>query len=145
MLVESTRFGTLGVKDDEVLVFEQGLIGMESCRQWLLLGDAGNPALAWLQSIDRAEVALAVVSPRRFVADYQVRVNSRDLLPLGLDSTKDAQVLVVLNKNGDDLTLNLKAPLVVNLKNRRGRQLIAKNDHELQYALRTTLPLRKSA
>ncbi len=145
MIVESTRFGTLGIRDEEVLLFEQGLIGMESCRRWVLLADANNSALAWMQSIDRADIALAVVSPRRYVSDYQVRVNSRDLLPLALDSLKDAQVLVVLNKHGQELTLNLKAPLVVNLENRRGRQLIAKNDHDLQYTLGTTLPLRRSA
>lgn len=145
MIIESTRFGTLGIRDEEVLLFEQGLIGMESCRRWILLADAGNSSLAWMQSIERADIALAVVSPRRYVADYQVRVNSRDLLPLALDSLKDAQVLVVLNKHGQELTLNLKAPLVVNLDNRRGRQLIAKNDHELQYTLGATLPLRRSA
>ncbi len=145
MIIESTRFGTLGIRDEEVLLFEQGLIGMESCRRWVLLADAGNSSLAWMQSIDRPDIALAVVSPRRYVADYQVRVNSRDLLPLALESLKDAQVLVVLNKHGQELTLNLKAPLVVNLENRRGRQLIAKNDHELQYTLGATLPLRRSA
>jgi flagellar assembly factor FliW len=145
MIVESTRFGALGIRDEEVLLFEQGLIGMESCRRWVLLADAANKSLAWLQSVDRSDIALAVVSPRRYVKDYQVRVNSRDLLPLALDSVQDAQVLVVLNKHGSDLTLNLKAPLVVNLKNHRGRQVIAKNDHDLQYLLGATVPLRRSA
>ena len=109
------------------------------------MGDGGNSALGWLQSVERPEIALAVVSPRRYVPDYQIRLNSRDLMPLALGSLKDAQVLVVLNKRDESLTLNLKAPLVVNLANRRGRQVIAKNDLELQYALTTLEPVRQSA
>lgn len=145
MYVMTTRFGNVPIESGDVLRFEQGLIGMETCREWVLLADAGNDALAWLQSLDRPEVALAVVSPRRFVADYQVRVSSRDLAPLGETSSKSIQVLAILNRHEDTLTLNLKAPIVVNLATGRGRQVVAKNDHEVQYVLGATIPMRRSA
>jgi flagellar assembly factor FliW len=90
-------------------------------------------------------VALAVVSPRRFVSDYRVRVSARDLVPLGLPSLKAAQVLVVVTKAGDTLALNLKAPLVIHVAARQGRQIVAKDDHAVQYLLNATLPLRKTA
>ncbi len=145
MHVTTTRFGTVPIQENDILAFDQGLIGMESCRRWVLLADAGNSALAWLQSLDRPEVALAVVSPRRFVADYQVRVSSRDLAPLGSQSAKKLQVLAILNRHEESLTLNLKAPIVVNLETQRGRQIVAKNDHEVQYVLGATIPMRRSA
>ena len=74
MKISTTRFGNLTIEDGDVLTFVDGLIGMEDCRRWVLLADAHNSALGWLQSLDRPEVALGVVSPRRFVPDYQVRV-----------------------------------------------------------------------
>ena len=92
-----------------------------------------------------ADVALAVVSPRRFVPDYRVRVSARDLQPLGLPSTRAAQVLVIVTKVGDTLALNLKAPLVIHVAKRRGRQIVAKDDHAVQYLLNTTVALRKTA
>ena len=58
MNISTTRFGNLMIDDADVLTFVDGLIGMEDCRRWVLLGDAENSALAWLQSVDRAEVAL---------------------------------------------------------------------------------------
>ncbi|MGI9455767.1 MAG: flagellar assembly protein FliW [Aeoliella sp.] len=145
MYVMTTRFGNVPIEESDVLAFDQGMIGMETCRRWVLLADAGNNALAWLQSLDRPEVALAVVSPRRFVADYQVRISSRDLAPLGAGSAKSLQVLVILNRHDDSLTLNLKAPIVVNLATQRGRQVVAKNDHEVQFVLGATIPMRRSA
>jgi hypothetical protein len=60
---------------------ELGLPGLEDCREWALLADASNDALGWLQSTTRGDVALAVVSPRRFVPDYQVRIPRSELTP----------------------------------------------------------------
>ena len=98
-----------------------------------------------MQSLDRADVALAVVSPRRFVADYQVRVRAVDLEPLKLSAPEAAQVLVVVSKSGGSLAVNLKAPVVINLEQRTGRQIIAKDDHEVQHLVKATLPLRRTA
>lgn len=145
MDISTTRFGTLSIADDDVLTFVDGLIGMEEFRRWALLADAQNATLGWLQSLDRPEVALAVVSPRRFVADYRARVARRDVEPLGVTGADDAQVLVIVNQVGESLALNLKAPLVINLSTRLGRQIVAKDDHAVQHLLGGASWLRRTA
>jgi flagellar assembly factor FliW len=135
MKVATTRFGNLMIRDEDVLTFVDGLIGMEQCRRWVLLADAQNEALGWLQSLDRGEVALAVVSPRRFVPDYQARVTRRDVQPLGIRAPEDAQVLAVISYADGALALNLKAPLVIHLEERLGRQIVARDDHAVQHRL----------
>jgi flagellar assembly factor FliW len=135
MNISTTRFGNLTIEEADVLTFIDGLIGMEECQRWVLLADAENSALAWLQSLERPEVALGVVSPRRFVPDYQVRVAKREIAPLGLDNPSDAQVLAIISNAGGTLTLNLKAPLVVHLTSRVGRQIVARDDHAVQHRL----------
>jgi flagellar assembly factor FliW len=144
MNITTTRFGTLTIDESDVLTFVDGLIGMEDCRRWVLLADAQNSALAWLQSLDRAEVALAVVSPRRFVENYQCRVARRDIQPLGLADPSEAQVLTIISNTGGALALNLKAPLVIHLNERLGRQIVARDDHPVQHRLPGTA-VRKSA
>jgi flagellar assembly factor FliW len=144
MNINTTRFGSLTIDEGDVLTFVDGLIGMEACRRWVLLADAQNSALAWLQSLDRAEVALAVVSPRRFVPDYACRVARRDIQPLGLTDPNDAQVLTIISRAGDALALNLKAPLVIHLAERLGRQIVARDDHGVQHRLPETA-VRKTA
>jgi flagellar assembly factor FliW len=141
MKIETTRFGSLTLDPQAVLLFPAGIPGLESCRQWVLLADAENDALGWLQSTLRPEIALAVVNPRRFVEGYQARVARSELAPLGLDGLQEAQVFAIVGKGESGITLNLKAPLVINLRRRLGRQVVANGDqpirHELPAASRT--------
>jgi len=145
MRINSTRFGRLDFQAHDPLLFPAGMIGFESCRQWLLLADADNEALGWLQSIERPEIALAVVSPRPFAPGYQLRTTRNELAPLELTDVRQAQLLVVVGKNETGITLNLKAPLVINLERRLGRQVIANNDYPVQYELTTPRRLLKTA
>lgn len=146
MDIATSRFGTVEVERQDVIQFAAGLCGMENCRQWVLLADANNASLGWLQSVERPEVALAVVSPRRFVPDYQIRIARRDLANLGVESPDDAQVLVIVGREQGRLVLNLKAPLVFNLERQVAGQVVVKDDHPMQYVLPPqNTPLRRSA
>jgi len=119
---------------------------MADCRQWVLLADAEIDTLAWLQSVDRPQRALAVASPRRLVPGYRVRVPRREIEPLRLERLGDAELLLILAKGDRSVTLNLKAPLVINLSCRLGRQVVVENDYPVQYELGGAYEvLRKSA
>ena len=146
MKIQTTRFGSVDIEASDILMFASGLLGLEDCRQWVLLADAENNALGWLQCSTHAEVALAVVSPRRFVPDYQIRVYRSELAPLELSSPKAAQVLAIVGKTEQAITLNLKAPLVINLERRLGRQVITNGDDAVRHQLGDARPaLRKIA
>ena len=146
MRIMTTRFGRIDVAAGDVIRFPSGLPGLEDCREWALLADAGNDALGWLQSTTRPDVAVAVVSPRRFVPGYQVRIPRSELVPLDIVDIRAAQVVVVVGRTGTTLTLNLKAPIVINLEARTGRQVVASGELPLQYQLTPERPpLRKSA
>ena len=146
MLISTSRFGTVAVKPEDLFAFPHGLIGLEHCRRWALLSEAENDAVGWLQSETEPDTAVAVISPRRFLPDYQIRVNRGQLAPLELTGVDQAFVLNVLAKNSGRLTVNLKAPLIINLNRRLGRQVITSDDQPLQFELTArTLKLRKSA
>jgi flagellar assembly factor FliW len=133
--IETTRFGDLVIHEEHLLSFPAGMLGLEECRQWVLLADTSNDALGWLQSADRAEIAMAVVSPRRFVPDYQVRVSRRDIQAIDVQDPTQSQVLVIVGKNERSVTLNLKAPLLLNMEQQIGRQVIVTNDLPVQFEL----------
>ncbi|MEP4224627.1 flagellar assembly protein FliW, partial [Rhodopirellula bahusiensis] len=61
MRIDSHRFGTLELNADQLFLFPQGLIGMESLHQWALIPDPDNASVAWLQSAARGDRALAVI------------------------------------------------------------------------------------
>ena len=137
MHIGTRHFGPVEIEIDDILLFPHGVIAFEDCRHWVLLADAKNPALAWLQSVSREEVALPVVSPRRFAPGYSVHVARGQLLPLEFSQFDQAYVLSVVSQSDGDLTLNLKAPLIINLDRRLGRQVITSDEQPVVLALPT--------
>jgi len=61
----------------------------------VLLADAQDDALGWLQCASRPEIALAVVSPGG-LCRITIRVYRSELVPLGLKQFKDAHVLAIV-------------------------------------------------
>jgi flagellar assembly factor FliW len=146
MQIETMHFGPVEIEVDDILLFPHGMVAFEDCRHWVLLADEDNPTLAWLQSVSRSEVALPVVSPRRFAADYTVHVTRGQLVPLEFSQFDQAYVLAVVSSSDGDLTLNLKAPLIINLDRRLGRQVITTDEQPVALTLPTAPRLlRKSA
>jgi len=142
MEVSTTRFGRLHAEADDLVLFPAGLLGMQNLRHWLLLFDACNETVAWLQSAESDELAFAVVSPRRFAPRFQLRIGRRELQSMGLESVGDAEVLAIVGQSEPGLSLNLKAPLLIDLERRLGRQVINRADFPVQFpidSLRTKL------
>lgn len=139
MRIETQRFGTLQVDERELFLFPQGLIGLETLRQWVLVPDAENPAVVWLQSASRGDRALAMISPRVFVENYRVHVPSRSLEVLQMRNDHRAYVLTTLSGQRGEMTTNLRAPVIVNLDRRLGCQVVTGDDQPVQHALPTTV------
>ncbi len=128
MQIQSTRFGKLNVNHSDMLLMPHGLIGFETCRHWVLLAHDENEEVAWLQSVALANVALPVVSPRRFFPDYRVHVHQRDLSLLHVRTEDQVYVLSVISKNGPTLTTNLKSPIILNSSRRLAVQIVVTDD-----------------
>lgn len=146
MQIATSRFGPVDITAADVLHFPAGLPGLAGKSDWVLLSDADNDALGWLQSTTHPEKAVAVVSPRRFVDGYEARIARTELAALKLDHAEQAHVLVIVSSGDRGITLNLKAPVVLNFERGLGRQVIALGDQPLQFVLESeTPPSRKAA
>jgi len=114
------------------------LIGFETCRHWVLLSSQENEEVAWLQSVALANVALPVVSPRRFSPNYRVHANKRDLALLHLHTEDQLYVLSIVSKSGVTLTANLKSPILLNASRHIAIQLVVTDDQPLALPLGLT-------
>lgn len=135
MRIDTQRFGVLTLEPEQLFLFPQGLIGMESLRQWALIADPQNPSVAWLQSASRGDRALPVVCPRVFFPDYRVHVQRRNLASLHLRADAELYVVTTVAGHVGKLTTNLRAPVLINLDRRLGCQLITDNDQPLRQPL----------
>ena len=44
MRIDTTRFGQVEIEPHDLIHFPSGILGLEDCRQWVLLADAENDA-----------------------------------------------------------------------------------------------------
>jgi len=124
LLIDTSRFGQLVVNPDRLIVFDEGILGFPLQHEYALLQTGEGSGFYWLQSVDTRDLAFVVCDPRLFVADYQVPVKVEDLECIGINDPQNSQLFVIVNKVGDLLTGNLQGPLVVNVTNRKARQLV---------------------
>jgi flagellar assembly factor FliW len=145
MQIESQQFGRIDFEADDLIQLPEGLVGLKECRRWIMLSDPQSADCAWMQSLDRPEVVLTVVSSKRYLPDYQFRMTAHQLIGLG-DSPEELEVLLLVGEKTGSWTVNLKAPLLVNPQLGIGRQIVLQEDLPVRYALtKTPVPERKSA
>jgi flagellar assembly factor FliW len=131
----TTRFGRLSFRESDILRFPYGIIGWERCCQWLLLPDSGNPAVAWLQSVDQRAIALPVVDPKRFLPALTLQLSPHQLARLPLKRPEAARALVVMSQQGYSCTLNLRAPILMDFGRRLGCQVVTTNELPVRCAI----------
>ncbi len=124
MDIQTTRFGTVTVEDDRIMTFTSGLLGFPEHQRFALIQAGQDNYFFWLQSVEDPNVAFVITDPSIFFRDYQVPVREDVQQELLLQDAAEAQVFVICNKVGEWLTGNLLGPLVVNVRNKQGTQVV---------------------
>jgi flagellar assembly factor FliW len=125
MLIQTARFGPVEIDESCIIEFPAGVLDFSSFKKFALLQPDENGVFFWLQSIDSPELAFVVTDPALWLPDYQANIRKEQMEELGLREVSDAQVLVIVNKHGQSITVNLQGPLVINCtKPRRAMQLV---------------------
>lgn len=129
MKLNTTRFGEIDVKENDIITLPEGLVGFPEYTRYVLLDHDKDSPFKWLQSLDEGAVAFVVMSPLMFRPDYTVEVTEEEVSSLTLESAEDAVISVIVTIPSDPkkISANLKAPLVFNAKNRIGKQVIVKD------------------
>jgi flagellar assembly factor FliW len=124
--IESQRFGTIEMNEDELLTFPAGVIGFPTEQRFALVPHHGSGYIAWLQSTSTPGLAFPVVSAHAFGERYPDVPVLGAAEEAGLEGPEDAlAVMVVLCAlPNQPATVNLLAPIVVNAATRRGAQVI---------------------
>lgn len=112
------------------VVFEKGLPGFESHKNFEINDIEENQKFKVVNSLDDKSVGFIVVSPFDIKKDYEIKLDADTINSLKIDKPEEVLLLniVTLGKKLEDSTVNLKAPLVISVKNKLGVQLILQDD-----------------
>lgn len=125
MLIESSRFGMLEVREDTVLSFPDGLIGLPGTH-YALIAQSEKTPFYWLHSIEEPNLAVPVTMPWLFFSGYEVEISDAEAGRLGISESKQAEIFCVVKATSElqRFTINLAGPVIVNSETRLGRQII---------------------
>ncbi|MGP4061268.1 flagellar assembly protein FliW [Halobacillus sp. H74] len=123
MKIETKYFGTVEVNAEEMIRFPHGLPGFESFHSFVLLPVDELGTYFALQAVDEAELSLIVTNPYLFYKDYAFDIDENEL---SLEKPDEVAVynVVTLKEPFEESTLNLQAPIVVNIPERIAKQVI---------------------
>lgn len=126
-MVYKTRFhGEIEFRDIDVITFEKGLPGFEKLRKFVIIPVEDNEFFQILHSIEDEEIGFVVVSPFQVEEDYEFKIEDDKLEVLKIKTTNDVNpvCIVTLNSNINSITVNLKAPIIINITSKLGEQII---------------------
>ena len=130
MKFDTQRFGEVSYSPEEVLSFPRGIPAFETNHEWILIGSDDN-AVKWLQSLNDPDLALPVTSPDAVQPDYNARIPEDELTLIGGTNPADLALLIVVSIPPAapwNMTANLRAPIIINLKTHKAVQVIALNE-----------------
>ncbi len=135
LTINSQALGPLEVDPAEAIEFVEPVAGFPDCSRYVIIphvrpdGTEDN-AIAWLQGIEAPYHAFVITDPWSVAPDYAPEISDADAAELGLTSFEDARLFGILTVPADPhrITINLRAPIVVNAASRQGKQAVLLND-----------------
>jgi flagellar assembly factor FliW len=138
VIVKTGRFGQLTLSDDEVVTIPHGILGFPELKKFCLVDPADDTLILWLQSLEQPEIAFALLEPKIFKPEYSARLSAAELRELKLENVNQSAVFSILTIPEDvaQMTANLKAPVVINLKQQIARQVVLQeNEYSIKHLM----------
>jgi flagellar assembly factor FliW len=127
---ESARAGGVAAGDAaerrNVITFSKGLPGFEACRGFVLSATP-NSDLHCLSSTDGTGASFLAIDPRRALPGYRCQLSESDRFLLGASEQDDDRLVwlaLLMVEPGGAVTVNLRAPIVINPDRMLGQQVI---------------------
>jgi len=149
MVIDTSRFGQIDVGDDSVIRMAEGMLGFSGIKDFVLVQHRDGSPFLWYQAVAEPNLAFLVMDPFTFFPDYEVMLSQEDLAALGSDDLGDLAVfaVVVIPDNPEEMTANLRGPIVINAGRRVARQVVLTDErysprHSIMHEVRKACEAR---
>jgi len=138
MIIKTKYHGTRQYEQKDIITFKNGLPGFETLTQFILFTVPENDTFSILQSTANSDIGLIVVSPFTVCKSYEFDLKEPILESLNIKNMSEVNVYntVSLSSKVEDITTNLKAPIIINIKEKIGQQVILDDDkYKIKHSL----------
>lgn len=138
--ITTRDLGQVTVREEQIITFPAGLPGFAKHHRYVVLELSQPSQILYLQCVDHPLLAFPVMDPGNVIPDYRLRAMSQSALQeMGVTGVEELQILVLLTippGQPRETTANLTAPLLINLRQRLGKQIIVESsEFPLRYRI----------
>ena len=130
MEINTRDYGIIDVDASSIIRFDEGIIGFENHHEYVLLDGSNEPSpFKCLQSTEDSNLAFMLLDPFIARPDYEVDIDDNAATRLSIGSIDDIAIfaIVVVPENINKMSFNLKAPIIINARVKKGAQYILDN------------------
>ena len=126
MEIISPIHGKMEYSESEVLTFEKGIPGFQDLKKFIIKEVSSESPFSVMQSIEDKYIGFIIISPFLIDDKYEIKLSDEIIKSLDIENPEDILLytIVTLKEKIEDITTNLKAPLVINTKNNKAEQYI---------------------
>ena len=130
LILESFHYGKIVYDKSELINFEKGLLGFEDLKNFIIREIEENKSFRLLHSVEDSKIAFVVINPFEFKSNYEIDIEEEVIEKLNIKNESDVMLVntVTLNNDPSKITTNLRAPIVINVLNKKAEQVILKTE-----------------
>jgi len=127
--VKTAHLGEIEADQSRIIEIKGGILGFEEQTRFIMIDDTESTPFMWLQSLDKVETAFIVINPFLVVPKYAPEISDIDGETLELNDPSQAMVISIatLRRNPFRISINLRAPVIINPAKRIARQIVLEN------------------
>ena len=148
MVIKTRIFGEVTIDDEKMIRFPNGIVGFPDLQDFALIHDAekGNQAgIRWMQSVQEPNFAMPVIDPLVVKEDYNPSVDDDLLKAIGEEGDMLVLSTITVPSDLSKMSVNLKAPLIINVSERKGCQVILEEDLPVKFMIYDILKARQDS
>ncbi|HDP70441.1 MAG TPA: flagellar assembly protein FliW [Actinobacteria bacterium] len=130
--IKTTRFGEIEIDKDKIINFTESLPGLPESQKFILLPHKEESPFMWFQSTELPDLAFIVMNPCQYLDNYEPKVAIDDLSILGFENFPDSGALLLglvsIPDDPKEMTINLMAPIILNLNSKTAKQVVLENE-----------------
>lgn len=139
MKLNTKHFGEIEINEENIIFFEEGIPAFEYAKKYIMIENPNSELpFNWLQGVDEPDLVFVIVDPFLFKKDYDFDIPQRAIDDLSIESAEDLYICCIVTVPQDvaNTTMNLEAPIIVNNKNNRAKQVVLENDgYKVKYKI----------
>ena len=137
--INTAKFGEVEIDKSAIFDFVAPIIGFGDLKKYTIIDYKPDSPFKWLQSMEDMELAFPITLCSYFGIDYQFDISDEEAQKLEIETADDVFVFNIVNipaSNPQGATVNMLAPIIANLANKKAMQTILKNtDFEVRHKL----------